>query len=112
MKTANQPAYEVDVQILDEEYRIASDLGAEITKEVVDCVDAKMREITARLPRLPRVKVAVLAAEVVQVRKEREELLQQAYENISKLNELVEQRSTLLPLTSNWMNNRDPRHSF
>jgi len=46
------------------------------------------------------------------VRKEREELLQQAYENISKLNELVEQRSTLLPLTSNWMNNRDPRHSF
>lgn len=112
MKTANQPAYEVDVQILDEEYRIASDLGAEVTKEVVDCVDAKMREITARLPRLPRVKVAVLAAEVVQVRKEREELLQQAYENISKLNELVEQRSTLLPLTSNWMNNRDPRHSF
>ena len=114
MKTANQPAYEVDVQILDEEYRIASDLGAEVTKEVVDCVDAKMREITARLP---RVKVAVLAAmelaaEVVQVRKEREELLQQAYENISKLNELVEQRSTLLPLTSNWMNNRDPRHSF
>ena len=47
MKTANQPAYEVDVQILDEEYRIASDLGAEVTKEVVDCVDAKMREITA-----------------------------------------------------------------
>ena len=112
MKTANQPVYEADVQILDEEYRIASDLGAEVTKEVVDCVDAKMREITARLPRLPRVKVAVLAAEVVQVRKEREELLQQAYENISKLNELVEQRSTLLPLTSNWMNNRDPRHSF
>ena len=117
MKTANQPVYEADVQILDEEYRIASDLGAEATNEVVDCVDAKMREITARLPCLPRVKVAVLAAmelaaEVVQVRKEREELLQQAYENISKLNELVEQRSTLLPLTSNWMNNRDPRHSF
>ena len=41
MKTANQPVYEADVQILDEEYRIASDLGAEATNEVVDCVDAK-----------------------------------------------------------------------
>ncbi len=117
MKTPSQPAYEVDVQILDEDYRIASDLGAENTKAVVDCVDAKMREIATRSPCLPRAKIAVLAAmeiaaEVVQVRKEREELLQQAYENISKLNELVDQRSTLLPLTSNWIDQRSGRHSF
>ena len=116
MKTSNQP-YEVDVQILDEEYRIASDLGAEGTQEVVDFVDAKMREIAARSPRLSRTKVAVLAAmelaaEVVQVRKEREELLQQAYENINKLNELVDQRSTLLPLTSDWKDRRVERNSF
>ena len=116
MKT-NQSPYEVDVRILDEEYRIASDLGVENTKTVVDCVDAKMREIAARTPRLPRAKVAVLAAmelaaEVVQVRKEREELLQQAYENITKLNELVDQRTTLLPLTSDWMEKRIGRHSF
>ena len=116
MKTSNQLC-EFDVQLLDEEYRIASDLGAEGTREVVDCVDAKMREIAARSPRLSRTKVAVLAAmelaaEVVQVRKEREELLQQAYENISKLNELVDQRSTLLPLTSDWMDRRVEKHNF
>ena len=116
MKTSNQLC-EFDVQLLDEEYRIASDLSAEGTREVVDCVDAKMREIAARSPRLSRTKVAVLAAmelaaEVVQVRKEREELLQQAYENINKLNELVDQRSTLLPLTSDWMDRRVEKHNF
>ena len=116
MKTSNQLC-EVDVQLLDEEYRIASDLGAEGTREVADCVDAKMREIAARSPRLSRTKVAVLAAmelaaEVVQVRKEREELLQQAYENINKLNELIDQRSTLLPLTSDWMDRRVEKHNF
>ena len=117
MKTANQPVYEVDVQILDEEYRIASDLGAEVTKEVVDCVDAKMREITARSPRLPRAKVAVLAAmelaaEVIQTHQKREELIQQAYQNITKLNELVDKRTTLLPLTSNWMDKRNSHRNF
>ena len=116
MKTSNQLC-EVDVQLLDEEYRIASDLGAEGTQEVVDFVDAKMREIVARSPPLSRTKVAVLAAmelaaEVVQVRKEREELLQQAYENINKLNELIDQRSTLLPLTSDWMDRRVEKHNF
>ena len=63
-----------------------------------------LREIAARSPRLSRTKVAVLAAmelaaEVVQVRKERED-------------ELVDQRSTLLPLTSDWMDRRVERNSF
>ena len=53
-----------------------------------------------------------LAAEVVQVRKEREELLKQTYENINKLNELVDQRSSLLPLTRDWMNQRIERNTF
>jgi cell division protein ZapA len=117
MKAASRSTYEVDVQILDEEYRIASDLGVENTNEVVKCVDAKMREIAARSPRLPRSKAAVLAAmelaaEVIQMRKEREELLQQAYQNITKLNELVDQRTTLLPLTSNWMDKRNSQRNF
>ncbi len=117
MKAASRSTYEVDVQILDEEYRIGSDLGVENTNEIVKCVDAKMREIAARSPRLPRSKAAVLAAmelaaEVIQMRKEREELLQQAYQNITKLNELVDQRTTLLPLTSNWMDKRNSQRNF
>ena len=116
MKKIDQP-YEVDVQILDEGLRIASDLGAESTKEIVDCVDAKMREIASRSPHLSRAKIAVLtamelAAEVVQVRKEREKLLEQTYENINKLNELIDQRSTLLPLTSEWIDRRVERRIF
>jgi hypothetical protein len=66
---------------------------------------------------LPRSTAAVLAAmelaaEVIQMRKEREELLQQAYQNITKLNELVDQRTTLLPLTSNWMDKRNSQRNF
>jgi cell division protein ZapA len=113
----NANTHEIDVQILDEKYRIASDLDAETTEVVVGCVDQKMREIATRSPHLSRAKVAVLAAmelaaEVVQVRKEREELLKQTYENINRLNELVDQRSTLLPLTREWMDRRVERKSL
>tara|TARA_Y100001968_G_C19220790_1_gene649605 strand:+ start:501 stop:689 length:189 start_codon:yes stop_codon:yes gene_type:complete len=61
MKALEQTC-EVDVQFLDEDYRIASDLGLDTTREAVACVDAKMREIAARSPHLSRTKVAVLAA--------------------------------------------------
>ena len=116
MKALEQTC-EVDVQVLDEDYRIASDLGLDTTREAVACVDAKMREIAARSPHLSRTKVAVLAAlelaaEVVQVRKEREALLQQACDHIDKLNELVDQRSALLPLTSEWMVRRMSLQAF
>tara|TARA_Y100001968_G_C19220790_1_gene649606 strand:+ start:711 stop:851 length:141 start_codon:yes stop_codon:yes gene_type:complete len=46
------------------------------------------------------------------VRKEREALLQQACDHIDKLNQLVDQRTALLPLTSEWMVRRMNRQAF
>ncbi len=99
------------VQICDEEYRIASHLDAEVTRRVAACVDVQMRAVEARVGSLNRGKVAVLAAmelaaELLQLREEREMLLEQAHGQIRRLNALVEQRSSLLPMTSEWMEQR------
>ncbi len=102
---------ETKVKIFDEEYRIASHLNAAAMRQVAECVDAKMREIEARNSHVSKSRIAVLAAmemaaDLLQIRQEREDLLQQAHEQIKKLNELVEQRSSLLPLTSDWIDQR------
>ncbi len=112
-----KPSYETSVCIFDEEYRIASELEDERTHEVAACVDAKMREVEARAGHLSKSRVAVLtamelAAELLQMRQEREKLLQQTYEQINRLNELVEQRSALLPLTSDWMERRGKKQYY
>lgn len=102
---------ETTVKIFDEEYRIASHLDEQAMRQVAECVDAKMREIEARNSHLSKSRVAVLsamemAADLLQIRQEREELLQQAHDQINRLNELVEERSSLLPLTSDWIDQR------
>jgi cell division protein ZapA len=112
-----KPSYETSVSIFDEEYRIASELTDESTRAVAACVDAKMREVEARAGNLSKNRVAVLsamelAAELLQMRQEREKLLQQTYDQINRLNELVEQRSALLPLTSNWMERRGKKQYY
>ena len=107
---------ETTVKIFDEEYRVASHLDAEKMQRVAECVDAKMREIEGRASHLSKSRVAVLAAmemaaDLLQIRQEREDLLQQAHEQINRLNELVEQRSSLLPLTSDWIDKRKKRYA-
>ncbi len=96
------------VLIGDEEYCIASPLEAEVTRRVAACVDAQMRAVQARVGDVSRGKVAVLAAmelaaELLALREEREMLLEQAHGQIKRLNALVEQRSALLPMTSEWI---------
>lgn len=107
---------ETTVKIFDDEYRVASHLDAEKMQRVAECVDAKMREIEARASHLSKSRVAVLAAmemaaDLLQLRQEREDLLQQAHDQINRLNELVEQRSSLLPLTSDWIDKRKKRYA-
>jgi len=108
---------ETKVLIFDEEYRIASHLNADMTRQVAECVDTKMREIEARASHLSKSRVAVLAAmemaaDLLQIRQEREDMLQQTHDQIKKLSELVEERSSLLPLTSDWIDQRGKKQYY
>jgi hypothetical protein len=78
---------------------------------VARLVDTKMREVAARSGRIPKTSVAVLAAmeiaaEYLRAQREEEDLIQRACDNLDRLNRLVEQRSTLVPLTSDWIERR------
>jgi cell division protein ZapA len=108
---------ETSVHIFDETYRIASHLDADMTRQVADFVDTKMREIEARASHLSKSRIAVLAAmemaaDLLQIRQEREEMLRQTHDQIKKLSELVEQCSSLLPLTSDWIAQRGKRQYY
>lgn len=91
------------VEIGNESYCISSCLDADATRDVIRCVDAQVRAVEGRYGNLSRSKIAVLAAmelagELIQLRREREGLIQQTEDQIQRLNELVEQRLVLLPL--------------
>lgn len=91
------------VEIGNESYSISSCLDAEATRDVIRCVDAQIRGVEGRHGPLSRNKIAVLAAmelagELIELRREREKLIQQAEEQIHRLNQLVEQRLALLPV--------------
>ena len=52
----------IKVDIYDQTYHIAGELGAEYVEELAQCVDSKMREIARATGTVDSVKVAVLAA--------------------------------------------------
>ena len=96
------------VQIYGDEYRISGEADVAEIQRLARYVDQKMREIAGQSGRLPKASLAVLvameiAAELFREHGEKEELIQRAYDNIDRLNKLVEQRSTLVPITSEWM---------
>ena len=93
------------VQILGEECRARGTDGNTHHRRAAACVDARMRRAADQGPELPRNKVAVqvaieLAAELLAAQDDREQLLRSAADNLDRLSALVEQRSTLVPLTS------------
>ena len=99
------------VQIYGDEYRISGEADVAEIEQVARYVDQKMRAIAEQSGRLPKSSLAVLvameiAAELFQAQGEKEELIQRAYDNIDRLNRLVEQRSTLVSITSEWMAQR------
>jgi len=99
------------VQVFGDEYRISGEADVAEIQRIARYVDKKMRQVAAQSERIPRTSLAVLAAmeivaELFQVQQEKEQLIQKAYDNIDRLNKLVEQRSTLVPLTSAWMERR------
>lgn len=98
------------VGIFGDEYRIASEDTAQVQR-VARLVDTKMREVAARSGRIPKTSVAVLAAmeiaaEYLRAQREEEDQIQRACDNLDRLNRLVEQRSTLVPLTTDWIERR------
>lgn len=99
------------VGIFGDEYRIATEADTAEVQRVARLVDAKMREVAARSGRIPKTSVAVLAAmeiaaEYLRAQREEENQIQRACDNLDRLNRLVEQRSTLVPLTSDWIERR------
>ena len=90
----------VVVQILGEEYRIASEGDPAEVQRVAEYVDRKMRELLARQGNLPRGKVAVLAAmdiaaELLNVLQERQLITEKAHEKIDRLSRLIDERASL-----------------
>lgn len=88
------------VQILGEEYRIASEGDPAEVQRVAEYVDRKMRELLARQGSLPRGKVAVLAAmdiaaELLNVLQERQLIAEKAHEKIDRLSRLIDERASL-----------------
>ena len=94
------------VRIFGDEYRIASELNAEDLRRIAAYVDQKMAD-AARAGRHHKTQLAVLAAmeiavELFRTQREKGMLIQKACENIDLLRHLVEDRSALLSLTSEW----------
>jgi cell division protein ZapA len=99
------------VEIFGDEYRISGEADVVQIQKVARYVDQKMREVEEQSGRLSKANLAVLVAmeitaELFQAQGEREELVQKAYDNIDRLNQLIEQRSTLVPMTSEWVESR------
>jgi cell division protein ZapA len=95
------------VQICGDDYRMTSELEAEDLRRVAAYVDQKMREAAANSGQSNKTRLAVLAAmeialELFRSQQEKGRLIQKACENIDLLRHLVEERSALLSLTSDW----------
>lgn len=100
------------VRICGDEYRMASELDADALRRVAAYVDQKMRETAGRSGQSNKTHLAVLAAmdialELFRSQQEKGHLIQKACESIDLLRHLVEERSTLLSLTSD-MAQRQP----
>ena len=99
------------VQIFGEDYRIFGEGDIAEIQRVARHVDKKMREVAEQSGQISSTSLAVLAAmettaELFQARQEKEQLIQKACTSIDRLKELVDQRSTLVPLTSKWLERR------
>ena len=107
------------VQIFGEDFKIASDTEVDV-QQVAAYVDKRMSEVAERSGSRHRTQLAVLAAmeiaaELLQAQKESEQsehLLKRAYDSVDRLRELVDERTTLLPLTSEWIESRTESTSY
>jgi cell division protein ZapA len=95
------------VQICGDEYRMTSELDAGDLQRVAAYVDQKMRQTASRSGRSNKTHLAVLAAmdialELFRSQQEKGQMIQKACESIDLLRHLVEERSSLLSLTSDW----------
>ncbi|MBM3276875.1 MAG: cell division protein ZapA [Candidatus Handelsmanbacteria bacterium] len=93
------------VRICGDEYRMASELDAGDLRRIAAYVDQKMRENARRSGSSNKTKLAVLAAmdialELFRSQQEKGQMIQKTCESIDLLRHLVEERSALLPLTS------------
>jgi cell division protein ZapA (FtsZ GTPase activity inhibitor) len=91
----------VIVQILGEEYRIATQREFGEVQRIAAYVDQKMREIAAQHSgRVPRTTLAVLSAmeiagELLGARGEQSQLAQAAQQNLDRLSRLVDARAAI-----------------
>ena len=112
MKTDAPHADGATVRIFDGEYHIAGDIDAAELERVAAYVNRKMEEVAVRSPRIrDRTRLAVLAAmeitvQLLQAQHEKDRLIQQAHENISRLNRSLDQRTRLVSLTTEWLDQR------
>ena len=117
MKDNEEHKRSVLVEIFGAEYQIASEADHIDIQQVAAYVDQKMKEVASHSGSGKKTSLAVLAAmeitaELMRVRQENEQLLQKAHESIKRLNQLIDQRSTLLSITSDWMGKRVGKQHF
>lgn len=95
------------VRICDDDYHLTSELDDAELRRVAAYVDQKMRQNAGRSGRANKTHLAVLAAmdiatELLRSQQEKGQMIQKACESIDLLRHLVEERSSLLSLTSDW----------
>ena len=118
MKADSPGADRATIRVFDGEYRIAGDVDPAELERVAAFVNRKMEEVAERSPRIrDRTRLAVLAAmeiavQLLQAQHEKDRLIRQAHENISRLNRSLDQRSLLLSLTSEWLDQRSRREAL
>ena len=107
----------VIVQILDTEYRIATQREYAEIQRIAAYVDQKMREISALHPgRVPTTTLAVLAAmeiaeELLGARNEQSQLARAAQDNLERLNRLVDVRAGIPASLLDRTARTTPRHA-
>lgn len=95
------------VRICGDEYHLTSELDTSALRRVAAYVDQKMRETAGRSGRSNKTELAVLAAmdiatELLKSQQAKGQMIQKACESIDLLRHLVEERRSLLSLTSEW----------
>ena len=98
------------VRIFGKNFKIASDEEVDV-RQIAAYVDKRMSEVAQRSGTRQRTQLAVLAAmeiaaELLQAQQESEHLLKKACDNVDRLRALAEERTTLVPLTLEWMEGR------
>jgi cell division protein ZapA (FtsZ GTPase activity inhibitor) len=114
-KTQSQTSGVV-VQIMDVEYRIATQRDFDDVQRIAAYVDAKTREIASQHPgRVPQTTLAVLAAmeiaaELLGARSEQSQLAQAAQQNLERLSRLVDDRAGIPDSLLERAGGAAPRH--